>query len=122
MSQENGQGRIRIVSMPKGEAPDEIKREWIGVEIPCIMYEGTACPDSQTHGAVSGEKEEFCQHYVVYQQSALLALQKKSKDAAEWWLMRGFPQYVGALFSFDAECVQVVEPVLSREELLGENN
>ncbi len=71
---------IRIVSTPPGQAPEEIRRQWIGVEI--------LLPEPESGGiqmGVLGGKAENTGGYQVETITAIEALRKKSPEAVEWW-------------------------------------
>jgi hypothetical protein len=122
MVQTKNLGRIRITSTPRGEALEDIRKEWIGVEIPCLFYEDTPTQDSHTRGVLSEGKQEFYKHYVVFQSDALIALRAKSPRAADWWAECGYTETSPGRFSFDEDCAHVIDPVLSRSQFLGQTN
>lgn len=71
---------IRIVSIPPGQAPEWVRKEWIGVEIPL--------PEQKSGGiqvGVRGGKAENEGGYQVDTSKAIEALKKKSPKAARWW-------------------------------------
>lgn len=114
-------GKVRFIDVPKGEAPLEIRRCWVGLEVPCLCYQGQLpfSPDSGTFGAVSGKRLEFEPKYIISQYSAIEELAKAHPHAAEFWNRLGYPQSPVALFSFNTECVQVIEPVMTYEEFVS---
>jgi hypothetical protein len=77
-------GHLRIVDTPPGEAPEEIRRAWVGVELPLRRGEGEP-QQLTTVGAVSNEGPELTTGYVVDGRAAVRALESHAPDAAEWW-------------------------------------
>lgn len=72
--------KIKIVAVPRGEAPLWVRRGWIGVEIPL--------PEQEKGGiqmGVLGGRPENEGGYQVDIKSAIGALKKKSPRAAKWW-------------------------------------
>jgi hypothetical protein len=71
---------IKIISTPPGQAPEEIRREWVGVIIPLC--------EQETKGlqvGVKGGKPENLGGYQVNTLDATKELRKKSPEAANWW-------------------------------------
>lgn len=97
-------GIIKFVAAPGGEAPIEIRKAWIGVEVVCEYL-----TDGRERGA----------GYVVLQTHAIERLAKRSPDAAKYWCTHGFPQGAEAAFLFDATCVEVIKAPKTYEELFG---
>ncbi len=110
-------GTIRIKSLPNGDAPDEIKQKWIGVEMPCLFYD----PHCAGRTVLTRELVPPKPSYVVLQAEALDALAKTAPDAVAWWKSVGYPQEDG-LWIFDADCAEVLKRPLTRGELTGEAN
>jgi hypothetical protein len=65
--------------MPPGEAPELIKKEWIGLELPIEER-----PASIEVGVVSGKIGQT-EGYFVRIEEALRILETKSPAAAQWW-------------------------------------
>jgi hypothetical protein len=75
---------LRIKSTPPGEAPEEIRRAWVGVELPLRSCEtGTTCISSV--GVLSHQYPESAMGYIVDGPSAVAALESQAPAAAEWW-------------------------------------
>jgi hypothetical protein len=115
--------RIRITEVPPGEAPEEIRRAWIGIELP--LAEGHDGPRSRlTHGVLSGPRPLllvllrwlFWSHtasygYTVDADNAIFILGQTQPTAAAWW-RENVPLAVqpGRTFQFAAEvCQEIVE-------------
>jgi hypothetical protein len=110
-------GVIRFKSTPRGGVPEEIREQWIGVEVPCLFsHDGIPIGNDTTHDALSDVEIPDYPGYMVLQSHALQALEKKSPDAAAYWNSLGYPNHATALFLFDSECVEVITPVLTRRK------
>lgn len=101
--------RIRIVEVPSGEAPEEVRRAWVGLILPLAQGE-TGPRTLHTGGVLTGPrgcllgwlyvlfgwtKRET--GYVVEAKIAIDLLQQKDPTAASWWrehaphvLLRGY--------------------------------
>jgi hypothetical protein len=81
---------VRVIRTPPGEAPEEIRRAWIGVELPLRRYE-TNPQCHVTEGVLSGQSPgmppEFVDDpgYAVSGKAAVKALAAHCPEAAEWW-------------------------------------
>ena len=111
-------GRIRIVETPYGDAPEDIRRQWVGVEMPCIWFE----PNAESAGTFSGEYKSAEDAFRVFQKHAIDALEQVNPDAARWWRIRGYPRYETAVWLFDAKAVLALEVPKTRGEITGEAN
>lgn len=70
--------RVRIIQVPAGFASEEIRQQWVGVEMP--VFEGELPRDGMWSGA------ENVNGYVVAMSAAVKALQDAGKDdAANFW-------------------------------------
>ncbi|MEX0918473.1 MAG: hypothetical protein WDZ85_00675 [Candidatus Paceibacterota bacterium] len=107
-------GVIRVVSTPEGEAPEEVREKWVGVEIPCLYYvEDTPGATGVLTGRFVFDLEKV---YVVLQENAISSLEV---EASKWWKQNGFPSEEGAMFSFCANSIEEVKTVLSRREFVS---
>ena len=90
--QQTATGRIRIMTVPAGEAPLWVREAWLGLELPCDPYLGY--PNGELErGVVTGEEAQRNRcGYSVPQVEALAALENTSPQAAAWWRAQGFPQ------------------------------
>jgi hypothetical protein len=97
-------GVIRVVSIPPGEAPEEIRREWVGLELPLVH--GAAQPQPlAVQGVLTHTPGSVMTGYAVDGRRALRLLASHSPAAAEWWRTNArhveqanylliFPEYV----------------------------
>jgi hypothetical protein len=108
-------GVIRFIDAPQGEVPEKIRRQWVGVEVPCLFLDNE---DSNSYGVLTGKLAPTHASYLVFQVHALDALAETSPDAAWYWKGIGYPTSEYALWSFNAESVEVLKPPLSKEEFL----
>ena len=72
--------KIKIISTPPGQAPLEIREQWVGITIPIVdnisaIYQM----------GVLGGKPEDLGGYTVETNVAMQELEKKSPQAADWW-------------------------------------
>jgi hypothetical protein len=116
---------IRIVAVPKGEAPEEIRRLWVDSVLPC----GPICgyPPKGEKGVLSGTLSAHTRRgYVVRQERALEVLLQKSPEAFAYWNSLGFP-YLDECFHFAEDEAHVAKGSVIyeqieelTEEMLGE--
>ena len=76
---------IRIIGVPPGEAPLEIRQQWVGLILPLAGGEPCAW-QLQTMGVLTGilEEDETIGYAVDFSE-AVTALAEKSPAAARWW-------------------------------------
>lgn len=72
--------RFKIIAMPPGQAPEWVRKEWIGLELPMIPMESVLF-----QVGVFGGTPEKLDGYPADAQVAIDLLSKKSPKAAEWW-------------------------------------
>jgi hypothetical protein len=115
--------KIRIKSTPPGEAPENIRQAWVGLEIPVPArfagpYQGFG------FGVLSGPKTRFGAllallfgrarrkaGYVVEASVAIDLLASRSREAADWWRQNA-PRFIepGRYFLFATEsCEEIHE-------------
>jgi hypothetical protein len=88
---------IEIIAMPPGEAPEEIRKSWIGVIIP-LPINAQAEQEKTGYGVLSGPRSWFLalfpflhktrfkwRVYRVSGAEAVSALAKRDEPAADWW-------------------------------------
>lgn len=71
---------IKIVSTPPGQAPEWVRKEWIGVQIPL--------PKQSVDGfqvGIRGGAAKNVGGYQVETNKAIDALKDRSPKAAKWW-------------------------------------
>ncbi|GEM_PF-6277326 len=93
--------QIRIVNIPRGGAPEAIRQEWIGVELPARYIEGT----HPTRNIVTGKLEFYDGAYMVSSRTAVETLQKKSPVAAAWFIDN---VNIDDRWLFNAQCAQTI--------------
>ncbi len=111
-------GKIRITSVPNGEAPEDIKRKWIGVEIPCLCSHSAAFGSGALTKTPIGARSSF----VVLQTHALEALARTAPEAVQWWNSIGYPKDETATWLFDQGCAEVLKEPLSWAKISGQVN
>jgi len=77
--------QIRIIGVPPGEAPLEIREQWIGLILP--LADGQPCAwETKGFGVLTGTiNPEQTIGFAVYPHEAMAALREKSPEAAAWW-------------------------------------
>ncbi|MES2985853.1 MAG: hypothetical protein V4686_01855 [Patescibacteria group bacterium] len=74
-------GRIKIVRIPRGEAPEDMRIAWVGIRLPCQPFLDVV----QGGGVLTGKKEVSKWCFVTPQILAIQALSEKNPAAAAWW-------------------------------------
>ena len=101
-------GIIKIVKIPQGEMSLEIRKAWLGIEMPCLFIKLCDKPI----GLLSRERLSQCQNsYVVLQEHAIAALEQKRPRIGKVWRESGFPRSPTAAFSFRQDEAVEIKPV-----------
>lgn len=97
---------VRFTGVPPGQAPDWVRKEWVGVEVPII--EGP--PEPGLLMGVRGGRPDprSLGGYHVSAVDAFAALRVKSPEAAEWW-DENFPAAPGRELVFARDVCELVE-------------
>jgi len=113
--------KIRINSIPPGEAPESVRQAWIGLVIPVPTRFAGRCRASAA-GVLSGPKSWFGRWfavlfgrtkrevgYIVEARVAIDLLASRSPEAADWWRQNA-PQFTkpGRYFMFATESCEVL--------------
>ncbi len=92
--------KIKIISTPPGFAPEEIRKQWIGIEMPILGIE-----DPKTAGNIRTGVENLG-GYEVSPKEAIEALKKAGKhEAAEFWA----PYANAPKFVFKKDVCELIE-------------
>jgi hypothetical protein len=75
--------KIKIIAVPAGEAPEEVRRAWVGLEIP-LPAGKRGLIVGQSSGTASGTKSAF-RGYSVDTETAVSLLAERAPAAAAWW-------------------------------------
>jgi hypothetical protein len=76
--------QIRIKAVPPGEAPEFVRRAWVGLDLPVIA--GQVQPDhGPAFGALSHQRLAMPAGYAVDGPTAIAILQTASPEIAAWW-------------------------------------
>ncbi len=96
---------IRIIAIPPGEAPEDVRRAWVGLVLP-VARVSRGPHLIRSFGVLTGRAQLTC-GYAVPARAALDILARSAPEAAEWWT-RNAPQFLqpGRLFLFHAEVCQ----------------
>jgi hypothetical protein len=75
---------LRILRVPPGEAPEEIRRAWVGIELP--LRRGETQPNPLwSVGVLSQQGPATLTGYAVEGRAAVAALAREAPEAAWWW-------------------------------------
>ena len=96
--------KIKIIGIPPGEAPEWVRKEWVGLELPIdenVPPVGSSTIDQDgdlavvvLKGVSSGKTIPAHPTYTVSTVEAINILRQKSPEAAKWWEDNlGFNQY-----------------------------
>lgn len=102
----HGNGCLRIIKTPEGEAPLHIRQAWVGIEIRACDFIARCCG---THGVLSGDVVPPRNSYLVSQAVAIDVLAARNPSAADWWRGAGFPKK-DHCFAFRTEEVEPASP------------
>jgi hypothetical protein len=90
---------IRIIDVPDGEAPEDVRRAWVGLVLPLV--EGIRQPRViPVYGVRSFRWKRWIPwafHYhtteafIVNVNAAITVLRKREPDAAAWWIDKHAP-------------------------------
>ena len=95
--------KIRIIATPPGQAPEWVRKEWVGLELPTISQ-----PPAGIQMGVHGGSAENTGGYVVDGQTAVTLLGKKSPTAAQWWKSHA-PHVLSMQLVFKKEVCELVQ-------------
>lgn len=91
---------IKIKSVPMSQAPEWVRRAWIGLVMPVRhTYKGSSIP------ILSVKKEELEDWYQVNSSEALDVLKEKNMPAYDWWV-KNWPS---PTFMFNSGCCQLID-------------
>ena len=72
---------VKVISIPVGEAPERVRREWVGLE---LLASDEQCDKTEV-GIESLEDIPHRYHIHVPSKAAIEVLAKKSLEAADWF-------------------------------------
>jgi hypothetical protein len=90
--------RIRIVSAPPGEPPNDVRQAWVGLELPLAAREQEA-RSLEVAGALSGRIVGTAMGYMVDGKRSIELLALHDTHAAEWW-RENAPHVLNAGYQF----------------------
>lgn len=108
-------GRLRILRTPAGDAPEHVRRAWVGLELPLIEDREFVVQSVLETAPIRSRLQLFLwrltgrikrqRGYSVYVNDALAALERERPLEAAWW-RQNLPHLCvpGQLFIFDAVC------------------
>jgi hypothetical protein len=114
------QGSIKIIDVPPGKAPEEIRRKWVGLVLPIAPPEKNKSfmqvlltkPNCYLGIFVESREEDFLTNgaYFVSGPDAIAILSISSGSTAKWWCEKA-PYFLKPQsgFIFSAACCVVVD-------------
>jgi hypothetical protein len=75
---------IRIVAVPPGEAPEFVRRAWVGLELPVIAGQVHAA-HGVALGVLTQQSVDAPASYAVDGKTAIAILQSAAPEIAAWW-------------------------------------
>jgi hypothetical protein len=105
-------GMIRVVAIPPGEAPADVRAAWVGCVLPLFATTDDPRVSPQRKGVLSGGKEECSSGFTVRVVDAIRALERHDARAARWW-RENTPHLIqpGKLFVYPGDVCELVEDV-----------
>jgi hypothetical protein len=101
--------QILITAIPPGEAPESVRRAWVGLTLP--LAPGHPAPAVvPVRGVVHGQPGGYCTCYLVEGRRAVEHLAAARPDAAAWW--RQYTPHVlarGYCLAFPVETAELLE-------------
>lgn len=91
---------MRIIKVPAGDAPEDIRRHWVGVKLGAVTFNGGK--SSLLTGKLVGVGG-----YMVLADAAIEALEKNSEEAAAWF-RKLFTKGSGRHLIFGADEVEII--------------
>lgn len=73
---------IKIIAVPPGQAPEWVRKEWVGLTMPIAEN----LPPNTFAMGVLGGKSKNPNGYPIETFTAINILAKKSPKAAQWWI------------------------------------
>lgn len=97
--------RIRIVKTPRGDAPQWVRDQWIGLELPDLGPP----QNHMSYGLITGTLRRHDHGCCVPMKVALDALTAKCPEAAKWFINKLGPARIEeSNFVFDEEACQPI--------------
>lgn len=100
--------RFVIIATPSGQAPEEVRQKWIGVELETLDNPGAIIGSIGVLGGAA--RKQNSSQFIVDRHEAVAALREKSPEAANWF-NENVSSWPGQKFSFGAEfCRELLHP------------
>lgn len=112
---------ITFIAPPPGEAPESVRRGWVGLTVPVTAREARARERVPSFGVLSGprgpwrqiwavltRRAELWSGYAIESRKCIAHLREHAPDAAAWWA-ESAPRYLepGRYFLFPTECCKL---------------
>lgn len=100
--------KVRIISTPQGEAPFDVRKAWIGLELEGRPYDKSE--GGYPVGILSLEKvsRDYKSDFICDSKYAVARLKTAGKDYAYAWWVSNFNFSLMPRFMFDRECFEVI--------------
>lgn len=97
--------KIKIIGVPPGQAPEKIRKQWVGLVLP--VEENAPGPEEGIQIGIRGGQPENLGGYPVRTQDAIELLKEKSPQTAKWW-ERNFPPSVIPRLVFSKTVCEII--------------
>ena len=98
--------KIRIIAVPPGEAPEWVRKEWVGLEFPVADVD---MKKAIRFGVAKGGPPQNTGGYPVETKKAIEILKEKNPKAAQWWLENPLLKFMDVLIFKREVCEQIKE-------------
>lgn len=96
--------KIKIVAVPAGEAPEHVREQWVGLELPLIPdHSHGSLRNLDAQGVITQRETVVHSAFVVNAREAIDLLAAKHPRAGNWWKQTGWYHEPGAMLVFRAE-------------------
>ncbi len=96
--------KFKIISTPRGQAPEEIRKEWVGITLPLKEF----CQGGSHERNFVLKRQQERSFVTVPVKKALEELEKKSPLAAQWFYSNLPEFFLDRDFSFGVDEVEIL--------------
>ncbi|MDO9183243.1 MAG: hypothetical protein Q7U04_12590 [Bacteriovorax sp.] len=101
--------QVKIVKVPDGQAPEWVRKEWVGLVLPLVE---DAPRVEKVIGVLGGKvdnADQYIDGYSVETAAAIDFLKKKNFEAAQWWINKVPFWFVPRLIFKKEDCELIKE-------------
>jgi len=94
---------VKVIKTPEGDAPEEVRKEWVGLVLPVFVIEPYKIGREQLliSEKIAWKRPESCTSRVLVSKSeALIELARKNKKAAKYFFDKCKTKTLNGYFSF----------------------